>query len=109
MTGRDCLRLASSVYGLVCSYRNVVDVPKTKFFRRHHTYLLINLFVFLTFRDNTQMDRWSDSSKSLYNGSYMNSGTKLSKYMIAVAAAGYKGWRGATMHDIHFSHIVCCE
>ena len=55
------------------------------------------------------MDRWSDSSKSLYNGSYMNSGTKLSKYMIAVAAAGYKGWRGATMHDIHFSHIVCCE
>ena len=25
---------------------------------------------------------------------YMNSGTKLSKYMIAAAAAGYKGWEG---------------
>ena len=56
------------------------------------------------------MDRWSDSSKILYNGSYMNSGTKLSKYMIAVAAAGYKGWGGgATIHDVHLSHIVCCE
>ena len=55
------------------------------------------------------MDRWSDSSKILYNGSYMNSGTKLSKYMIAVAAAGYKGWGGgATIHDVHLSHIVCC-
>ena len=54
------------------------------------------------------MDRWSDSSKIRYNGSYMNSGTKLSKYMIAVAAAGYKGW-GATIHDIHYSYIACCE
>ena len=47
------------------------------------------------------MDRWSDSSKSLYNGSDMNSGTKLSKYMIAVAAAGYKGWGGVQQFTIY--------
>ena len=52
------------------------------------------------------MDRWSDSSKILYNGSYMNSGTKLSKYMIAVAAAGYKGWGGRGVQQFTIYTIV---